>query len=186
MSNKIFLQKLGFIPKNNVSGIFYKNYQAVGNYCVEVDFEKEKFNFGNKIKSESGTILNFSQEENWVVFECVDRLLEKGYKPKDIVLEKTFKVGHGASGGRLDIFVEKEGNAFLMVECKTFGKEFEKELKNISKDGGQLFTYFQNDTNAEILMLYTSQLFNNKIDFKSEIIKIEDNYRNAGKVEDVF
>ncbi|MFH1564278.1 MAG: restriction endonuclease subunit S, partial [bacterium] len=46
--------------------------------------------------------------------------------------------------------------------------------------------YFQNDTNAEILMLYTSQLFNNKIDFKSEIIKIEDNYRNAGKVEDVF
>ena len=73
MSNKIFLQKLGFLPKNNESGIFYKNYQIAGNYCVEVDLEEKRFNFGSKIKSESETTLNFSKEENWVVFECVNR-----------------------------------------------------------------------------------------------------------------
>jgi type I restriction enzyme M protein len=94
-----------------------------------------------------------------VVLECVDRLLEKGYHPEDITLEKVYPSGHGHSG-RLDILVEKEEKAFLMIECKTRGKEFEKELKNTQKDGGQLFTYFQNDTKSDYLMLYTSR-FNN-------------------------
>jgi type I restriction enzyme M protein len=30
--------------------------------------------------------------------ECVNRLIEKGYKPEDIILEQKFTVGHGASG----------------------------------------------------------------------------------------
>lgn len=184
MLNKEFVQKLGFVAKDNASEIFYKKF-AISDYVVEVDFEAERFNFGTKIKAESGTTLNFSQEENGVVFECVCRLLEKGYKPEDIILEKTFPSGHGHSG-RLDIFIKKEGKAFLMIECKTFGKEFEKELKNIQKDGGQLFTYFQNNTKTQYLMLYTSQLKDAEIEFKTEIIKIEDNYRTAGNVADFY
>ncbi|MEI7426173.1 MAG: restriction endonuclease subunit S [Candidatus Moraniibacteriota bacterium] len=184
MTNQEFVQKLGFLPKDKASEIFYKKF-ASSDYVVEVDFEAKKFNFGTKIKAESGTTLNFSQEENWVVFECVCRLLEKGYKPEDIILEKTFPSGHGHSG-RLDIFIKKEGQAFLMIECKTFGKEFEKELKNIAKDGGQLFTYFQNNTNTQYLMLYTSQLKEGELEFKTEIIKIEDNYRTAGNVADFY
>jgi type I restriction enzyme M protein len=86
----------------------------------------------------------------------------------------------------LDILVEKEGKAFLMIECKTRGKEFEKELKNIQKDGGQLFTYFQNDTKADYLMLYTSHLDNGQTEYRNEIITIEDQYRTAGNVEDVY
>ena len=183
MSNKIFLQKLGFLPKNNESGIFYKNYQIAGNYCVEVDLEEKRFNFGSKIKSESETTLNFSKEENWVVFECVNRLLEKGYKPEDITLEKTWQVGHGASGGRLDILVKKNKQAYLMIECKTQGQEFEKEFKKMQKDGGQLFTYFQQDNKAEYLMLYTSN-FDGK--YTNEIIKIEEHYREAGNVKDFY
>jgi type I restriction enzyme M protein len=184
MTNQEFVQKLGFLPKDKASEIFYKKF-ASSDYVVEVDFEAKKFNFGTKIKAESGTTLNFSQEENWVVFECVCRLLEKDYKPEDIILEKTFPSGHGHSG-RLDIFIKKEGQAFLMIECKTFGKEFEKELKNIAKDGGQLFTYFQNNTNTQYLMLYTSQLKEGELEFKTEIIKIEDNYRTAGNVADFY
>ncbi len=184
MTNQEFVQTLGFLPKDKASEIFYKKF-ASSDYVVEVDFEAKKFNFGTKIKAESGTTLNFSQEENWVVFECVCRLLEKGYKPEDIILEKTFPSGHGHSG-RLDIFIKKEGQAFLMIECKTFGKEFEKELKNIAKDGGQLFTYFQNNTNTQYLMLYTSQLKEGELEFKTEIIKIEDNYRTAGNVADFY
>ena len=45
-------------------------------------------------------------------------------------------------------------------------------LFNIHKKGGQLFTYFQNDTNTEFLMLYTSTLLEGNIIFKNEIIKI--------------
>ena len=33
------------------------------------------------------TTSNFSHPENFVVFECVHRLLEKGYKPSSLELE---------------------------------------------------------------------------------------------------
>ncbi len=185
MFRKDFLKKLGFFPKNNTSGIFYKNYKFAEDYCIEIDFKEKKFNFGNKIKAESGTTLNFSQEENWVVFECVNRLLDKGYKPEDIVLEKIYPTGHGTSG-RLDILVKQNKKAYLMIECKTWGQEFDKAFKKLKKDGGQLFTYFQQDRDAEYLILYTSKYDNNKIEYVNEIIKIEDSYRETSNVKDFY
>ncbi len=183
MDNKNFIQVLGFTPKENTSGIFHKQYNG---YAIEIDLENAVFNFGNKIKGESKTTQNFSQAENWVVLECVDRLLEKGYPPQNIVLEKTWRTGHGTSG-RLDILVTRDdGSAYLMIECKTWGVEFEKEFKNLERNGGQLFTYFQQDKNADILMLYASQLQANNVDFKNIIVKIEDDYRQAGNVKDFF
>jgi len=50
--------------------------------------ERQSCNFGN---------------ENFVVFECVHRMLEKGYKPEHMELEPKWKLGRGASGGRADI-----------------------------------------------------------------------------------
>lgn len=183
MNYKSFIQTLGFAPKENTSGIFYKKYN---DYTIEIDFKNSIFNFGNKIKGESKTTQNFSQAENWVVLECVDRLLEKGYQPQNIVLEKTWRTGHGTSG-RLDILVTRNnGSAYLMIECKTWGAEFDKEFKNLERNGGQLFTYFQQDKDADILMLYASQLQANDIEFKNIIVKIEDDYRQAGNVKDFF
>ena len=80
----------------------------------------------------------------------------------------------------------QDGSAYLMIECKTWGTEFEKEFKKTEKDGGQLMTYFQQDKSADILMLYASKLSENKIEFRNKIIKIEEHYRQAGNVEDVF
>lgn len=183
MNYKNFIQTLGFTPKENSSGIFQKKYNG---YAIEIDFENSIFNFGNKIKGESKTTQNFSQAENWVVLECVDRLLEKGYPPQNIVLEKTWRTGHGTSG-RLDILVTRDDStAYLMIECKTWGTEFDKELKNLERNGGQLFTYFQQDKDADVLMLYTSQLQGKNIEYKNTIVKIEDDYRQAGNVKDFF
>lgn len=186
MNNKKLIQILGFLPKEMTSGIFQKKYSKADSYAIEIDFEKENINYGSKIKDESKTTQNFSQAENWVVLECVDRLLEKGYQPQNITLEKTWKTGHGTSG-RLDILVAKDdGSAYLMIECKNWGTEFEKELKNLEKNGGQLFTYFQQDKNAEVLMLYTSKLDNKGIEYKNTIIKIEEDYRQTGNVKDFY
>ena len=186
MKFKKLIQKLGFSPKENTSGIFQKKYTQFNNYTIEIDFEKEKFLFGDKITSESKTTQNFSQAENWVVVECVNRLLEKGYKPQNLTLEKTWKTGHGTSG-RLDILVTRDdGSAYLMIECKTWGAEFEKEYKNLEKNGGQLFTYFQQDKDADIIMLYASKLDGKEVKYRNEIVKIEDDYRQAGNVKDFF
>lgn len=185
MKNKELLKELGFLPKENETEIFYKKFLNSDNYIIEVDFLNSKFNFGSKIKSDSGTTQNFSQEENWVVLECVNRLIEKGYKPTDITLEKVYPTGHGTSG-RLDILVTKNKKAYLMIECKTWGNEYQKALKKMQKDGGQLFTYFQQDRDAEYLMLYASESNKGKVNFECEIIKIEENYREAGNVKDLY
>lgn len=183
MKNKILVEALGFNPKNGTVGVFSKQYNG---YVLEVDFTNERFNYGDLIKAESKTTQNFSQPENWVVFECVDRLLEKGYQPQNITLEKTWPTGHGTSG-RLDIFVSNvDGSAYLMIECKTVGREYDKELKSTLKDGGQLFTYFQQDRSTEFLMLYASECRNGKILYNNSIIKIEDDYRQTSNVKDLY
>jgi len=186
MSHKKLIQALGFSAKENSLGIFQKKYASADNYTIEIDFEKENFLFGDKIKAESKTSQNFSQAENWVVLECVDRLLEKGYQPGNITLEKTWATGHGTSG-RLDVLVTRDnGSAYLMIECKTWGAEFDKEFKNLEKNGGQLFTYFQQDKDADVIMLYASDLDGNEVKYRNEIIKIEEDYRQTGNVKDFF
>ena len=183
MDIKKHIAALGFVPKNGTNGIYHKIYV---DYAIEIDFETQSINYGSAITAESKTTQNFSQPENFVVLECVDRLLTKGYKPQNIVLEKTWPSGHGTSG-RLDICVNREdGTPYMLIECKTFGKEYNKELARIRKDGGQLFTYFQlSGSKADVLMLYASELKGNKIVYVNEIIKIEDDYRN-GDVKDIY
>ena len=186
MPHKKLIQALGFTAKENTSGVFQKKYATAENYIIEIDFEKEVFLFGKKIKAESKTTQNFSQTENWVVLECVDRLLNKGYQPENITLEKTWATGHGTSG-RLDVLVTRDDNStYLMIECKTWGAEFEKEFKNLEKNGGQLFTYFQQDKDADVIMLYASELDGNEVKYRNEIIKIEEDYRQTGNVKDFF
>ena len=183
MDIKKHITALGFVPKNGMNGIYYKGYV---DYAIEIDFEKQSINYGNSIIAESKTTQNFSQPENFVVLECVDRLLTKGYKPQNIVLEKTWPSGHGTSG-RLDICVNREdGTPYMLIECKTYGKEYNKESVKIHKDGGQLFTYFQLcGGKADVIMLYASELKGDTFVYVNEIIKIEDDYRN-GDVKEIY
>jgi type I restriction enzyme M protein len=184
---KALLKSLKFSPKEESESVFQKKYAIHSNYTIEVDFKLERIDYGNLIKCESKTTQNFSQAENWVVLECVNRLLEKGYAPQKIILEKTYPAGHGVTK-RLDILLldNNARNAYAMIECKTYGAEFENELKNIQKDGGQLFSYFQQDTKAELLILYTSCLMNGNIASETKIIKVTDEYRKTGSVKNVY
>ena len=183
MDIKKHITALGFVPKDGTNGIYHKIYV---DYAIEIDFEKQSINYGGGITADSKTTQNFSDAENFVVLECVDRLLTKGYKPQNLILEKTWPAGHGTSG-RLDICVNREdGTPYMLIECKTYGKEYNKELARIRKDGGQLFTYFQlSGGKADVLMLYASELKGNKFVYVNEIIKIEDDYRN-GDVKDIY
>ncbi|HDZ9462083.1 TPA: restriction endonuclease subunit M, partial [Vibrio cholerae] len=186
MNNKALVAAMGFKPKEGVTGVHYKQYAEAENYILEVDFESELLNYGELILSDSKTTQNFSQAENWVVFECVDRLLSMGYLPQNIILEKTWPTGHGTSG-RLDILVtDVTGKAYLMIECKTLGLEFTKEYNKMLKDGGQLFTYYQLDRSADFLMLYASDFIDGSITYRNEIIKIEEDYRQASNVKDLY
>ena len=161
---KKLLLVLGYKETN--FGIYSKKYR--NNYTISINFEKEKIfyidnNFDKNIKLGDGTTSNFENSENFVVLECVDRLLEKGYSPDSITLEKKWEMGRKEKG-KLDILVSKDNVSYLMIECKTWGSEFNKEYKNMldkDKKGGQLFSYYNQDRNAEYLCLYTSRLNDN-------------------------
>lgn len=67
---------------------------------------------------------NFSHNENFVVFECIDCLLSKGYRPEHIELEKKWTIGHEQKRGKVDDyfgikFTQKEPSGNLRV--KTLG-----------------------------------------------------------------
>ncbi len=186
------LKNLGFIYKNNTENVLEKKYSNHQNYSIQINIEKEIITYGDKIffNDIKNSTQNIKKTEDLVVLECIDRLLTKGYSPKNIILEKVYPTGHGTSG-RLDILVtnlvtNKDNKAYMMIECKTWGKEFDKAYTKLNKDGGQLFTYFQQDKDAQILVLYTSSLIGKKVEYKNEIIKIEEEYRNTSNVKDFY
>lgn len=188
------IKQLGFSLLNGSEEIWQKKYS--GEYGITINFDQELIDYENnngfpKICVSSKTTSNFSQQENFVVLECVNRLLEKGYKPKCIELEHSWPSGHGTSG-RLDIMVKKDNKAYLMIECKTYGKEFEKEKSNMltsNKDGeskGQLFSYCWEEKSTEYLCLYASYLKENKIIFENAIIQVEEEWKSLSNKKELF
>lgn len=147
---------------NNV----YKKYFPESDCSVVVDFNIKKIIYpeGKGFKVNIATTTNFSEPENFVVLECITQLLDKGYRPESIELERAWTLGHEQKSGRADICVsDTEGKMLFIVECKTFGAEYNKEMKNILTDGGQLISYWQQERGCRWLILYASTLNSNNI-----------------------
>ena len=117
------LASIGFTKNKSVFS------KTIGTTLLTVDISKQTIHYpeSDGLNVNGGQTSNFSANENFVVFECVHRLLEKGYKPEHIELEPRWKLGDGASGGRADILVKDNfGKPLLIIECKTAGIEFKK------------------------------------------------------------
>ena len=152
--------------------------KAIGTTTLAVDIAKEKILYpeSDGLTVNERQTCNFSSNENFVVFECVHRLLEKGYKPEHIELEPKWKLGHGTSGGRADILVKDNyGKPLLIIECKTAGAEFKKAWNKTQQDGDQLFSYAQQISETQFLCLYSSDFENAELTYQSHIIAHRDN-----------
>lgn len=196
------LDCLGFDKHGKV---FSKHYNGA-NCDITIDFEKERIKYPSSIDTGANTTTNFSQEENFVVLECVDRLLEKGYKPESIFLEKTWTLGHTGKSGRADITVyDKTNSAYLIIECKRAGNDYKEARKELFEDpaGKQLFSYWAQARSTRWLQLYASDYDeeNDAITFKEEIVRSFDDknvellakeedsillYKKASTAEDFF
>ena len=193
------LKKLRFIQSDV---IFSKHFEQ-HNCDIQVDFSKEIIIYPPEIDTGANTTTNFSQNENFVVLECVCRLLEKGYKPCDMELEPLWKLGHSSKSGRADIWVrtidqDGEKKSLLIIECKTQGDEFNHAWETTLKDGAQLFSYFQQERATSFLCLYTSGFADGKIQTEYHLIKVKDNeklletlenpksYAKAGNNKELF
>ena len=167
---KELLIKLGFSGSGNV---LEKQFATFGVF-LSVDFAGKKLYYPTQIKGRDRND-GFDAPENFVVFECVTRLLEKGYRPEHIELEKEWHLGHDAKSGRADICVtDEKGSMLFIVECKTWGREFDKALSDTKNDGAQLFSYWQQEQSCKWLVLYASDYKDGSIEYKSPTIDCSD------------
>lgn len=197
------IKAIGYIQSSRTK-VYEKKYTQF-DCVIEVDFNGSgSINYpedkGMKITRK--TTCNFSQPENFVVLECITRLMDKGYRPEHIELEKEWTLGHSDKGGFADILVkDAEGKTLFIVECKTAGNEYKKELNNTLNDGGQLFSYWKQEGSCKWLSLYASDFDGTNISYTTETIDCSDDanilvtakkdpsillYRDAGTTEDLF
>ena len=197
------IKAIGYIQSTRAK-VFEKKY-AQFDCVIEVDFNGSgSINYpedkGMKITRK--TTCNFSQPENFVVLECITRLMDKGYRPEHIELEKEWTLGHSDKGGFADILVkDADDKTLFIVECKTPGTEYKKELNNTLNDGGQLFSYWKQEGACKWLSLYASDFDGTTVSYTTETIDCSDDanilatakkdpsillYRDAGTTEDLF
>lgn len=167
---KSLLRMIGFEENENVFEKKYPSFPCI----MRVDFVAEKLIYPQEIKGRKRND-GFNKDENFVVFECVNRLLDKGYRPEHIELEKEWHLGHDTKSGRADICVSApDGSMLVIIECKTAGREFNKARKDTLLDGGQLFSYWQQEQSTKWLVLYTSDFFNGQITYIAPTINCSD------------
>lgn len=190
---RTLLDILGFSQEGTV---YTKRYEVAG-ATLKVDVASEHIFY-----KESGitvgreTTSNFSEPENFVVLECVDRLLSKGYRAEHIELEPQWKLGHSSKSGYADIWIrtfgdgrmigtDEDKDSLLIIECKKTD-EFQDAWNDTLEDGAQLFSYFQQEKSTRFLCLYTSDIIEDKVVPDYYLLNVQDNKKMLENEEGVL
>lgn len=190
---RTLLDILGFSQEGTV---YTKRYEVAG-ATLKVDVASEHIFY-----KESGitvgreTTSNFSEPENFVVLECVDRLLSKGYRAEHIELELQWKLGHSSKSGYADIWIrtfgdgrmigtDEDKDSLLIIECKKTD-EFQGAWNDTLEDGAQLFSYFQQEKSTRFLCLYTSDIIEDKVVPDYYLLNVQDNKKMLENEEGVL
>lgn len=169
------LEELKYI-KQRRKEVYIKEYVEF-DCMIKVDFKNKKIIYPEDkgLTVHRKTTCNFDENENFVVLECITSLMDKGYKPWHIELEKPMPGGHVDTGGYCDISIkDNNGKTFILIECKR-SDEFEKYWKKTMNDGGQLFRYFNSYRQAQALCMYMSDYIDGKLKRFTNIISMIDN-----------
>ena len=178
------LKLLQFEQEGN---IYYKKYPKA-NVPLRIDTGGDGHIYYEECGLTVGreTTCSFHDPESLVVLQCVDSLLSKEYDPIHLELEPAWKLGHSAKGGYADIWVrtfadngfngsEADKESLLIIECKTWGREFNNAWTDTKEDGGQLFSYLQQERSTKFLCLYTADIIDGKIEKEYHLINVQDN-----------
>ena len=166
---------LGFLQDNDNGEVFIKHFEGV-DYTLSVDFARERIIYPEAVQADRDTTKNFSDNENFVVLECVCSLFSRGYKPKQIILEPKTPGGREDGYYYGDILVKNnEDCPYFLIECKTAGEEFDSAWKKTQQNGGQLFRYYNSYRKAEFLCLYSSDYVDGKVKPEYRLISMKDN-----------
>jgi type I restriction-modification system DNA methylase subunit len=156
----------------------FRKFFPASNCEMLIDLSNKTLHYpeSNGLIVNDRNICSFRFQENFVLFDCVTRLLSIGYCPEHIELQPRWRVGHGASGGFADIMVkDKTGKSLIIIECKKYGTEFDKEWNRMLLNGGQAFGYLQQDRATRFICLFASDIVDKRSVYRSNIIPVTDN-----------
>lgn len=124
--------------------VHVKNYNG---YKVKIDAEAQTVGYGDKIKVLSDSLHYLKRHKDFVILECVDRLLSAGVQPVDILLD--------GRQGHPDIITEERH-----IYCEQWGDDYEKALKNFNGDG----LIYTSRLVSGLLECRTSEMLFNKVE----------------------
>lgn len=186
------------MTKDNIAELLtLLNYDSDGNiytkhYNSEVSLSVDITGNGHISYRECGitvgreTTSNLVEPESLVVLTCVDKLLSKGYQPQHLELEPAWRLGHSNKSGYADIWIRtyregqvqietSEKQSLCIIECKTWGNEFDGAWKDTLEDGAQLFSYFQQERGTKFLCLYTTDIIDGETKQDYRLVNVQDN-----------
>ncbi len=125
-------------------------------YPITIEAERQTVDYGKEITVLSKELRFLKRHKDFVVLECVDRLLSKGYQPSDIILD--------GREGMADILV---GN--VKIYCVQWGKDYQTAIPGM-------------DSMEDNSILYTSRLVSGLLEYKT-VIKTDGDLYNYGFFE---
>jgi hypothetical protein len=147
---------------------------------AEIVVDGRGIHYPEALRINRRTTTNLGDNENFVVLACVTMLLDKGYRPESLELEREWQLGHDQKGGRADICIDDIrndgtlGDTLAIIECKTPGEEFRGERRNMLADGGQLFSYWQQERATQWLTLFTADLVEGRVTHEEVAVRCSD------------
>lgn len=166
-----FIKQWKFKPKNGTTEAVYQLTDIGGlnlTSPVEINMTTYSISYPSDTEIQNNTCLPLIRDgkcyrENLVTLDCYLNLLKTGYQSGNIVLEKTYQVGHNSSG-RADVVVlngqvnhQGKKNPYMIIECKGTKEEYDTAKNKMISDGGQLFSYWAQDQEAEVVVLYVAE-----------------------------
>lgn len=131
-----------------------KYIKIYNNYEINIFAENQLVDYGTKIVTNYNRL---DRHKDFVVLECVDRLLLKGYKPENISLFTFYA----------DIEVRLGNGETLGVWCEEWGKDYYQYKEKFNEDK---FTYN---------VLYTSHLTSGLLEYKNIILANKEIYEHG-------
>lgn len=129
---------LGF--EETEQDIYVKKYPQT-EICI--DAEEQTVYYGKDIRIDGNNCKYLKRHKDFVILECIDRLLQKGYSPCDMVLD--------GEEEKADIHIRG-----LDVFCEQWGRDYQEKLDCYA-------------TGKSIIVLYTSRLTSGLLEYQNRI-----------------
>ncbi|MBN2150944.1 MAG: hypothetical protein JW839_05850, partial [Candidatus Lokiarchaeota archaeon] len=162
--------KLGYIEER--TDFYHKSYP--GGYRIEIEAEKQEIDYGTNVDPAEPAPSRLIEHKDFVILECMNRLLEKGYARERIRI-----IGDAEKRSSCDIIVsDGRQDPLLAFDCVQWGRPFEDAMECLIENRLPSIGRAR-ASGSRYLCLYTSRLDGGLLDYRSVLLPFTRGGRDA-------